>query len=565
MRSADTAAAALAEVAGRHWETALRGDPFTATGLGYREHDAELPPIHAADLAAQAAELEGQRTAVAAIAEEDLDDVDRVTRAALLAEIEGRLAFVTADLAAFTVDPLNGPQVAFLNVPDYQGVTTVDQGRDMVERWRAMGPWIEVLTARQRASLAAGRPPVRVLVEKVIDELDTLLARPDAEWPLTSPAWEDRPAWTDAGARSFADDLLGAVRDGIRPAFAAYRAFLADEALAAARGDESVGLGHLEGGPATYAALASAHTTIDADPERLHAIGLAEIERIDAELTALGRSLLGASDLPDTLRRLRSDPELHFASGDEIVDVAEQSLMRANAAVPDWFGLVPTAPCEVTPMGAHEEEHSTIAYYRDPAADGSRPGRYHVNRSHPESRPRYEAEALAFHEAVPGHHLQVALAQERAELPPFRRHSLSTAYVEGWGLYAERLADEMGLYSGDLDRIGIASFDAWRASRLVVDTGMHALGWSRARAIAFMTDHTALGLNNIANEVDRYIAWPGQALAYKVGQLELLRLRAEARERQGGRFDIRAFHDAVLGPAPLPLAVLRGVVERELA
>jgi uncharacterized protein (DUF885 family) len=216
-------------------------------------------------------------------------------------------------------------------------------------------------------------------------------------------------------------------------------------------------------------------------------------------------------------------------------------------------------------MGAHEEEHSTIAYYRDPAPDGSRPGRYHVNRSHPETRPRYEAEALAFHEAVPGHHLQVALAQEREGLPAFRRHSLSTAYVEGWGLYAERLADEMGLYSGDLDRIGIASFDAWRASRLVVDTGMHALGWSRSRAIAFMTDHTALGLNNITNEVDRYIAWPGQALAYKVGQLEILRLRDEAQARQGGDFDIRRFHDAVLGPAPLPLGVLRQVVERELA
>ena len=184
--------------------------------------------------------------------------------------------------------------------------------------------------------------------------------------------------------------------------------------------------------------------------------------------------------------------------------------------------------------------------------------------SEPETRPRYEAEALAFHESVPGHHLQVALAQEIDGLPAFRRHSLVTAYVEGWGLYSERLADEMGLYSGDLDRFGIASFDAWRACRLVVDTGMHALGWSRSRAIAFMTEHTALGENNIANEVDRYIAWPGQALAYKVGQLELLRLRSEARERQGDRFDIRAFHDAILDGGALPLPVLRQVVETRL-
>ena len=564
MTEPDGPSSALADLAARYWETALASDPLMATGIGRREHDAELGPISIEELAARRRALEAERDAVTAITVELLGDDDRVTHAALLAAIEADLAFLVADAAPYTVDPLGGPQVAFLNVPDYQGIETVDQGRDMAARWRAMGPWIETLTARQRASLADGRPPVAVLVEKVIEELDALLARPDAEWPLLAPAWEERAAWSDAGARGFADELLATVRDGIRPAFAAYRDFLADEALPVARGDAQVGIGHLEGGEATYRSVARAHTTIPADPDELHAIGLAEIERIDAELTSLGRSLLGATDLGDTLRRLRSDPELHFTTGDEIVDVAEGSLMRANGAVPDWFGLLPETGCEVTPMGAHEEEHSTIAYYRDPAADGSRPGRYHVNRSHPESRPRYEAEALAFHEAVPGHHLQVALAQERTALPAFRRHSLSTAYVEGWGLYAERLADEMGLYSGELDRIGIASFDAWRASRLVVDTGMHALGWPRSRAIAFMTEHTALGTNNIANEVDRYIAWPGQALAYKVGQLEILRLRSEARERQGGRFDIRRFHDEVLSPAPLPLAVLRQVVEREL-
>jgi uncharacterized protein (DUF885 family) len=215
-------------------------------------------------------------------------------------------------------------------------------------------------------------------------------------------------------------------------------------------------------------------------------------------------------------------------------------------------------------MPPHEEKHSTIAYYREPAADGSRPGQYYINTSAPETRPRYEAETLAFHESVPGHHLQLAIMQELADLPAFRRFNGCTAYVEGWGLYTERLSDEMGLLSGDLDRFGVLSFDAWRASRLVVDTGIHAMGWTREQAIDFMTAHTALGENNIGNEVDRYIAWPGQALAYKLGQLELLRLRAEARERQGERFDIRRFHDVVLGSGALPLPVLRQVVEREL-
>ena len=215
-------------------------------------------------------------------------------------------------------------------------------------------------------------------------------------------------------------------------------------------------------------------------------------------------------------------------------------------------------------MPPHEEEHSTIAYYREPAADGGRPGRYYVNTFAPETRPRYEAEALAFHESVPGHHLQIAIAQELDELPTFRRHAEVTAFIEGWGLYSERLADEMGLYTADLDRIGMLSFDAWRACRLVVDTGMHALGWSRSRAIGYMTEHSALAVNNITNEVDRYLGWPGQALAYKIGQLELRRLRTDAEAALGPRFDVRAFHDALLGHGALPLAVLRDAVAADL-
>ena len=216
-------------------------------------------------------------------------------------------------------------------------------------------------------------------------------------------------------------------------------------------------------------------------------------------------------------------------------------------------------------MGEHETQHSTIAYYRGPAEDGSRPGRYYINTTEPATRPRYEAEVLAFHEAVPGHHLQIAIAQALAGLPAFRRHGGPTAFIEGWGLYSERLSAEMGLLTGELDRFGIVSFDAWRACRLVVDTGLHAMGWSRDHAIDFMTHHTALAPNNIANEVDRYIAGPGQALAYKLGQLEFIRLRERARSALGDRFDVRAFHDVVLGDGAVGLPTLRDIVERWIA
>jgi uncharacterized protein (DUF885 family) len=269
--------------------------------------------------------------------------------------------------------------------------------------------------------------------------------------------------------------------------------------------------------------------------------------------------------LPAILERLRSDPELHFRTSDEVFAVAEASLARANAAIPEWFGRLPATPCVVVAMGEHEARHSTIAYYRQPAADGSRPGSYYINTTAPETRPRYEAEVLAFHEAVPGHHLQIAIAQELEGLPAFRRLAGPTAYAEGWGLYTERLSEEMGLLTGDLDRFGILSFDAWRACRLVVDTGLHAFGWSRDAAIAFMVEHTALAENNIVNEVDRYLAMPGQALAYKLGQREIVALRDQGRAALGDAFDIRAFHDVVLGQGAVGLGTLRTVVESWIA
>ncbi|HEY7737119.1 MAG TPA: DUF885 domain-containing protein, partial [Candidatus Limnocylindrales bacterium] len=355
--------------------------------------------------------------------------------------------------------------------------------------------------------------------------------------------------------------LSSTIRDVVRPAFSRYREMLRDEVRPVARASDRPGLMHVPGGGDAYRRLIRHHTSLDLDAEEIHATGLREIARIDAEFVELGGRVLGTRDLPETLERLRKDPALFFATRDEVQAKATDALSRAHNAIPEWFGILPAAPCEVVRMEAHEEKHSTLAYYRQPAADGSRPGQYFINTYQPETRARYEAEALAYHEAIPGHHLQLAIGQERADLPAFRRHLGPTAYVEGWGLYTERLSDEMGLYSGDLDRFGILSFDAWRACRLVVDTGMHALGWTRDRAIAFMSDHTALAANNIANEVDRYIVWPGQALGYKTGQLELLRLRAAARDRLGSAFDIRAFHDVVLGAGAVPLPTLRELVD----
>jgi uncharacterized protein (DUF885 family) len=558
-----TVAAGLDALAEELWDAVAFAEPTQATAIGEHRYGDRLSDISPAGRAALTRRFEEIQAALATLPRET-DGEAALTHAAMEQAVSARLTLLAADARSFTVDAMSGPQSSFLDIPSYQPLRNVADGETMLARWWAMGPWVDQQIAQLRRGAGKGRVPVAGSVRRVIAQLDELLARPLEDWPLLAPLRAEHASWSDGAWRAFEVALSGAVRDGLRPAFVRYRAYLADEALAGARDEEHVGIGHLPGGAEIYAGLARAHTTTERTPQEIHEIGLAETARIDAEITELGGRVLGTRDLAGTLAALRGDPSVHFDSADEIVAVAEASLARALAAIPDWFGRLPRASCEVARMQPHEEQHATIAYYREPAQDGSRPGRYFINTYAPETRPRYEAEALAFHEAVPGHHLQVAIGQELEHLPAFRRFSETTAFVEGWGLYSERLSDEMGLYSGDLDRIGMLSFDAWRASRLVVDTGMHALSWSRGQAIAFMLAHTVLAPNNIANEVDRYISWPGQALAYKIGQLEIRRLRSEAEAALGAAFDIRRFHDAVLGHGALPLSVLRESVARDL-
>ncbi len=554
----------LAELADDYWDAFLLANPVQGTALGDHRYSDRLGPVSDAERDAMDGRLAGLADRVGAVDPANFSGEDRLTLASLKHAVASDRTMLAADPLSYTVDAMSGPQVSFLNIPSLQPMRTEADGVALLSRWRAMGPWLDQAIARLRSGLRDGLSPIAVPVGRVIAQIDETLDRPVPEWPLSEPTRAPHPEWSDAAFRHFADEVIEVVSYEIRPAFARYRAFLADEALPRARDEAHAGIGNLAGGVVRYEGLARAHTTTDLATAQVHAIGLAEIERIDAEIAELGARVLRTASLADTLSALRADPALTFASGDELMAVAERSLRAAEAAVPAWFGRVPRTPCEVVAMPPHEEEHSTVAYYREPAADGGRRGRYYVNTSAPGTRPRYEAEALAFHESVPGHHLQIAIGQELTGLPAFRRHAEVTAFIEGWGLYSERLADEMGLYTADLDRIGMLSYDAWRACRLVVDTGMHALGWSRAAAIGFMTEHSALAVNNITNEVDRYLGWPGQALAYKVGQLELRRLRADAAATLGTAFDLRAFHDALLGHGALPLATLRGAVAGDL-
>jgi uncharacterized protein (DUF885 family) len=559
---APSPAADLSKLCDEYWQGTLKAYPTTATALGDKRYDDRLSDNSPAGIAREEKRLQDVLDRAYKVEETKLSPTDRLTRSLLIQEVKNQLASLSCRFHEWVVDPLGGPQVDFMNLPDITRIETPLDAANYVARARAMTRYMDQHVANLQQGVKHGKTASRDAVTKTIQQLERLTESPVESLAVMSPARAEHPGWTPGDRQRFRKDLLTAVDSGLRAALVRYRDFLRHELLPVARPQEKAGLSHLPEGVECYTKQILVHTSLEKSPQELHQLGLEQVTKFRRDLEALGAKALGTSDVTEIQKRLRSDRAMHFANAAEVEGKAREALARATDAVPRWFGRVrPKARCEVKVMGLHEAPYSTVAYYRQPSADGKRPGYYMINTYKPETRPRYEAEALAFHESIPGHHLQIAVAQELTGLPEFRKHQGVTAYVEGWGLYAERLADDMGLYSSDLDRIGMLSYDAWRACRLVVDTGLHAMGWSRQQAIDYMLANSVLAENNIVNEVDRYLTWPGQALAYKVGQLEILALRELAKQKLGERFDIKAFHDVVLSNGAVSLPVLRQQVE----
>jgi uncharacterized protein (DUF885 family) len=552
--------AKLRAVIADHWEYTMRWSPRQATTLGDHRFDDKLAPHDAAAIAAEHAERDDLLSRLSAIDPGPLGEVDKVTLALLRGRLETEHAMDVCKFEDWNVDAAN--RSVFGDLAYLVESHTVKQPRDaenLIARLGQSGRVIDDEIGNLRLGLADGRVASSEKLRRAIEQLDHELAKPVEEWSMVKPRWAAPPAaesWPAGERARQVKALHDVVAAQVVPAIRRLRDFLRDTVLPKGRGEQE-GLVGVPDGEACYRAAILHHVGLAKTPAELHALGLAEIARTDREIAALGKSALNAPDLAATIAKLRSDPALYFTSGPELMAAAQKALDRAKAAIPRFFSVLPKTDCVTVEIPAYEAPYTTIAYYRQPHYDGSKPGEYFVNTYKPETRARFELEALTWHESIPGHHLQIALAQELgSELPMVRKILGSTAFVEGWGLYTERLAEDMGLYSSDLDRLGKLSYDAWRGSRLVVDTGIHALGWTRAQAEAFMRAHTALTEVNIANEVDRYIGWPGQALAYKVGQLEILKLRHEAEEKLGARFDIKAFHAVVLGAGAVTLPVL---------
>ena len=548
----------LRDLAEEFWDTLLEAYPSTATLLGDHRFDDRLEDLSPEAEQAQREQWVSIRERLSEIDVDRLEADDLVTRSELDSMLDDAVAAIDQRLIELRSDQMTGFHIELLQSVPVMAAPDKGSAEMLVERFRQIPRALEQAAERFLEGAARGRTPAAINVSRSLNMVEGYLSSPmeaDVFANVAGPQDWDR------------SELRRVVEDEVRPAYARLAGTLRDRLLPQGRDDDHCGLSWIDDGPQIYATLVASHTTLDLPADEIHAIGMEEVtEKLPAEYAELGGRLFGITDPTAVLDRLRADPELRYRTGEEIMADAREAFEAAKAIMGDWFGRLPVAPCAIEEVPDFLAPDSPSAYYFPPAGDGSRGGTYYVNTHAPEDKARYETASIAFHEAIPGHHLQLAIATELVERPRFRRFALvNTAYVEGWGLYSERLAEEMGLYRNDLERMGMLAADSMRACRLVVDTGLHALGWTRQQAIDFMAGNMPVSVEEVTVEVDRYIGMPAQALAYKLGQREIFRLRADARSRLGARFDIKGFHDAVLTSGAVRLPTLGELVDRWVA
>lgn len=530
-------------------------DPLEATLMGFRQYDAGLADLSPAAEAAFRDRRHALRKRALEIGNDELDEQDLLTKAVVLAVINNMDEYEIAGMEEFTITDFPiAPASILLAFVRMIRITNAEEATAYLRRLQEIPRYLDQAAARLARGRQHGLTPVAHLVENATSQIDKYLQSTPDVFALPAPSdWDGATAWVA--------EMHAILQSTVRPAFERYRDVLRNDVLPTARDMEQVGLCHVANGLERYQALINAHTTTKRTARELHDIGLAQVERIQDEFRVLGEKVFGISEPTALFKHLHEDPSLRWRTREEIRAAAETAVRRAEAEAPKWFGTLPKDACVVEEVPDLEAEGSAPAYYMGPSLDGSRPGTYFQNTWKPNERTSFDLEAVAFHEAVPGHHFQICIAQEMENLPMIRRMTMFTAYAEGWGLYSERLADEMGLYSSDVQRIGMLAADAWRATRLVVDTGIHAMGWSRQQALDYMLANTPIARIDAEAEIDRYIAFAGQALSYMTGRLEIERMRAKCAEIAGERFDVRAFHDRVLANGALPLNVFADSIE----
>ncbi len=541
--------AAVNDLADRFWDGILERDPLWATVLGDERYNDRWPDLGPNGRAADEAAFRDVLAEARRIPDHGLDPEQTITRDMLILVAENQLEWLAQKQYQLAVDHMSGPQIWPAQVAQYQPADSPERLERMLERYRTYPRLIAQYIGTLAEGVADGRTAAAMPVRRAIEQIERLLAMPASEAPATTMVNVG-----EGGSRSAIEE---AVETHVYAGLRRLQAYLTDEYESRAR--QQPGLSATPAGDAAYRLAIRMQTTVDTTAEEVHAFGLEDLTSIEAEKDEIARRL-GHSDRNALREALAADPKNHTDDPQAIVRLAQEQTDRAYAAAPQYFGRLPSANCYVMAVEPYREAESPPAFYMPPSLDGSRQGQYYINTYQPTERQLHKIAAITFHEATPGHHFQIGIEMELPGLPAFRTlgaRMAGGAYVEGWGLYTERLADEMGLYANDYERLGMLDAQSFRAARLVVDSGLHAMGWTREQAIAFMHERGSLPMVDAEIEVDRYTVWPGQALSYKLGQREIERARAEVSERMGARFQLRAFHDEVLGHGSLPLATLR--------
>ena len=546
----------------REWERDLAERPESATYVGDRRYNDRWSDISAGAIAARGAADAKVLDDLARIPRDALAPPERLNYDLFRHDYEMRKAASAFHPEFYALEASNGPQ-NLNEIAEVMPFQTVADYEAWIKRMSALPKLLEQYADLLRRGAKEKRTQPRAIAERVVAPLE----RQVTASPEDSPFFAPFRSFPDAIPAAERERLTAAARkviaESVVPAYRTFNAMFKDEYLPATR--ETVGLWDTPDGREHYKYLARYHTTTALTPEEIHDIGLREVARNRAEMQKVMDEVGFKGSLAEFFQYLRTDPKFYYKTGDELFRGYAVITKQIDPELPRLFGKLYRTPFGLRAIPDNSAPNTTTAYYQGPSIDGSRPGYYYVNLYKPEVRPKWEMEVLTVHEAAPGHHLQIALAQEQTDLPKFRRAGGYTAFVEGWGLYSERLGYDLGLYKDPYSRFGQLTYDQWRAIRLVVDTGLHDMKWTRQQAIDYFTANAAKTETDIVNEIDRYISDPGQALAYKIGQLKFLELRERAKTALGDRFDIRAFHDAVLATGAVPLDVLERNVDDWIA
>ena len=553
----------LSQLLSDEWSTRLREDPLYATQMGVRTFDAQLPAVQPADFARREQQDQAFAHRLKAIGRAALNPQDRISYDLMAFELQHRIA--RAPYREYRIPLLSdeGFHIGVTRMASGVAMTSVRDYENYIARLRAIPAYFEQNVANMRQGIAdhytlpaAIMPGIGKVMaaQQYSNAQQTPFYEPFTRFPSTMTA-DDQQRLRAAGRTAIESQVIPAYRDLLQ--------FFNNSYVPAAR--PTIGANDLPNGAAYYGELVKFYTNLEVTPQQVHDIGLKEVARIHAQMDEVLKQSGFQGDFAAFLKFLRSDPQFYAKTPDELLKDASYIAKQIDGLLPGYFGRLPRETYSVQPVPAELAPNYTAGRYSPAPVGATHGGEYWVNTYALDTRPLYSLTALTLHEAVPGHHLQGALARELADLPPFRRDFYPHAFGEGWGLYSEKLGVEMGVYKTPYDHFGRLSYEMWRACRLVVDTGMHALGWSREQALEYLRTNTALSAQEVRTETDRYIAWPGQALAYKMGEMKILELRARAEQKLGSRFDLRAFHDAVLDNGGVTLPILERQVDEYIA